>query len=54
MISFPLIGNVNINSSITNSLKEHCLPHALLIEADEGNISEISVTADEKIQILCR
>ena len=36
MISFPLIGNVNINASVTNSLKEHRLPHALLIEGDAG------------------
>ena len=36
MISFPLIGNVNIRDSVVNSLRENRLPHALLIEGDVG------------------
>jgi len=37
MISFPLVGNVNIKASVTNSFKERRLPHALLIEGEAGN-----------------
>ncbi len=36
-MSFPLVGNSKINSSITNALKENRLPHAILIEGDKGN-----------------
>ncbi|MBR4122941.1 MAG: DNA polymerase III subunit [Clostridia bacterium] len=36
-MSFPLVGNNSINTSITNALKEHRLPHAILIEGEKGN-----------------
>lgn len=36
-MSFPLVGNSKINLSITNALKENRLPHAILIEGENGN-----------------
>lgn len=36
MINFPLTGNVNIKDSVTNSLRERRIPHAILIEGDVG------------------
>jgi len=37
MINFPLVGNESIKLSVTNSLKENRVPHAILIEGDVGN-----------------
>ena len=36
-MSFPLVGNSKISLSITNALKENRLPHAILIEGENGN-----------------
>ncbi len=35
-MSFPLIGNAKIQSTLENALKEHRLPHAVLIDGDIG------------------
>lgn len=35
-MSFPLVGNTKISLAILNALKEHRLPHAILIEGDVG------------------
>lgn len=35
-MSFPLAGNKNIQQSVTNSIKENRLPHAIIIEGDPG------------------
>lgn len=35
-MSFPLIGNSKIKQSVENCLREKRLPHAILIEGDEG------------------
>ncbi len=35
-MSFPLIGNGKIRLSVENALKEHRLPHAILIDGDIG------------------
>lgn len=35
-MSFPLIGNTKIRQSVENSLREKRLPHAILIEGDQG------------------
>jgi DNA polymerase-3 subunit delta' len=33
---FPLVGNLKINQSVTNIVKEKRLPHAVIIEGDKG------------------
>lgn len=35
-MSFPLVGNSKIKLSLTNSIKEKRLPHAIIIEGDSG------------------
>ena len=35
-MSFPLVGNSKIHLAIENALKEHRLPHAILIDGDIG------------------
>ncbi len=35
-MNFPLVGNSKIKLSVTNSIKEKRLPHAIIIEGDSG------------------
>lgn len=35
-MTFPLIGNSKIRPSVENALKEHRIPHAILIDGDTG------------------
>lgn len=35
-MNFPLVGNSKINSALTNAIREKRLPHAILIEGDNG------------------
>lgn len=35
-MSFPLIGNLNVNTAVCAAIKERRLPHALLIEGESG------------------
>lgn len=36
-MSFPLVGNLNVNTAVCAAIKERRLPHALLIEGESGN-----------------
>jgi len=57
---FPLVGNVKISASIENALKEHRLPHAILIDGDSGTgrhtlanyLSFAAVCSNDKIPCL--
>ncbi|MBQ6825773.1 MAG: DNA polymerase III subunit delta' [Clostridia bacterium] len=36
MMAFPLVGNEKIANAVSSALKENRLPHAIIIEGDEG------------------
>ncbi len=56
-MSFPLVGNGNINNTLSNALELHRLPHAVLIDGDIGTgrhtlayfLAKAMVCSDDKI-----
>lgn len=51
-MSFPLVGNSKIRLALENALKEHHLPHAILIDGDKGT-GRHTLAHYLKLAILC-